>query len=254
MTHMKILTYLLLALMAGLTGMNRITSRVHIEKYFDEGEDTTETSYTVNLLDADSSSKYFHDIMPVLDTIVKNEYAQMYFWEIWYSGDTLHTHIQNWAFDHFKKSDQENYWKSVTLHGALRYSKGNDSKIFFVLNRRKERENEFLNKTFHMTDSLFEVEIEYKRRPPKTFFGICDIMTIFRFLFADNHICDDMYFTYNSNLISLKPDSVNGLTVIHSDNPRKRRLNLTKPSAASNKTEDTSASDSISQQSHTLSE
>lgn len=249
---MKILTYLLLSMMAGLTGMDRITSRVQTKDLYRQSDsiDTTETSYTVNLLVVDSSLKYFHDIMPVLDTLVKNDYAQMYCWAIRYSGDSLFTAIQNWSFTHFTTRFLRNKSIKDIVHGAFRYSYGNNSRIFFILKTEgQERENEFLNKTFHMTDSLLEVEVKYEMLPPNAYFGTWDIMTIFRFIFADNHICDDMYFTYNSNLISLKPDSVNGLTVTHSDpDPRWRLPKLRIPVSSGG-----TISDSITRQTDSLS-
>ena len=227
---MKILTYLLLAMMAGLTGMDRITSRVQTKEYIDEHMnlariDTSETSYTVNLLDVDSSSKYFHDIMPVLDTLVKNHIAEMYIWKILYRNDSLITQIRDWCLRNFKDSRLNEMKSGVFLHGAFRYSRGNDSKIFLVITSEEtERENEFLNKLFPVTDGLLEVEIEYVILPPNTFALYPDVTTFFQFFFADNHICDDyLLLSYNSGPVTLKLDSANELTVIHSDGPKKRR-------------------------------
>ena len=197
---MKKLFYFLIVVLSVLPGV----AKVHTVKYNCRANDPRATDYEVRIITPDDSTVFFKKLQPILDVLVTDAKAEMYFLAILAANDTVYFALQDWSFGLFSRN------ASTDVFGAFEYGEGHEAKVFFVTQGSVENYDgvaettEFIHHQFAPTDSFMQIHFEYFEVPNDTYILNEDVVTRFFAKFSNNELSDERFVYRNHQMPSPK--------------------------------------------------
>ena len=168
-----------------------VVAKVHPVQYNCRANDPRDTDYEVRIITPDDSTVFFKKLQPILDVLVTDAKAEMYFLDIFAANDTVYFALQDWSFGLFSGK------ASTNVFGAFEYGEGHEAKVFFVKQHYAENyygvveTTEFIHRQFAQTDSFMQIHFEYFEVPEDTYIFIEDRVTRFSAKFSNNELIDE---------------------------------------------------------------